>query len=131
MSLKATHYPRYTGNRFTFLPMVFQEMSLYVLDWDPYNLHSPFINPTKRCQPDTLSALNISTTISNVEHVKCFVQDPTTKEERNSYQGAYNMALAVKRTSRFVDRLIHGYGRNISCMGSVLCYGAAWQQTHR
>ena len=80
-------------------------MSLYVLDWDPYNLHSPFLNLTKRCQPDTLSALNISTTISHVKHLKCFFQDPTTKDGRNSYQEAYNMALAIKRTSRFVDRL--------------------------
>ena len=87
------------------IPNPEQEMSLYVLDWDPYNLHSPFLNLTKRCQPDTLSALNISTTISHVKHLKCFFQDPTTKDGRNSYQEAYNMALAIKRTSRFVDRL--------------------------
>ena len=82
-----------------------QEISLYVLDWDPYNLHSPSLNLTRRCQPDTLSALNVSTTISQVKHLKCFFQDPTTKEGRNSYQEAYNLSLAVKRTARFVDRL--------------------------
>ena len=87
------------------IPEPEQEISLYVLDWDLYNLHSPFLNVTKRCQPDTLSALNVSTTISRVKHFKCFFQDPTTREGRNSYQEAYNLSLALKRTSRFVERL--------------------------
>ena len=87
------------------IPEPEEEISLYVLDWDPYNLHSPSLNLTKRCQPDTLSALNVSTTISQVKHFKCFFQDPTTKDGRNSYQEAYNLSLAVKRITRFVDRL--------------------------
>jgi hypothetical protein len=81
-----------------------QEISLYVLDWGPY-LHNPCLNLTRRFQPDTLSALNVSTNISQVKHFKCFFQDPTTKEGRNSYQEAYNLSLAIKRTARFVDRL--------------------------
>ena len=87
------------------IPEPEQEISLYVLDWDPYNLHSPSLNLTKRCQPDALSALNVSTTISQVKHFKCFFQDPSTKEGRNTYQEAYNLSLAVNRTARFVERL--------------------------
>ena len=87
------------------IPEPEQEILLRVLDWDPYNLHSPFLKVTRRCNPDALSALNVSTTISQVKHFKCFFQDPTTKEGRNSYQEAYNLYLAVKRITRFVDRL--------------------------
>ena len=87
------------------IPEPEQEISLYVLDWDLYNLHSPCLNLCRRCQPDTLSALNVSTNISQVKHFKCFFQDPTTKEGRNSYQEAYNLSFAVKRTARFVNRL--------------------------
>ena len=87
------------------IPEPEQEISLYVLDWDLYNLHSPCLNLIRRCQPDTLSALNVSTTISQVKHFKCFFQDPTTKEGRNSYQEAYNLSFAVKRTARFVEKL--------------------------
>ena len=87
------------------IPEPEQEISLYVLDWDPYNLHSQFLNLTRRFQPDALSALNVSTTISQVKHFKCFFQNPTTKEGRNSYQEAQNLSLAVKRTSRFIEKL--------------------------
>ncbi|KAF8797819.1 hypothetical protein BYT27DRAFT_7204020 [Phlegmacium glaucopus] len=88
------------------IPEPEREMSLYVLDWDLYNIKfPPDLNPFTFFRPDALSGLNISTNISHVRHFKCFFQEPTTKEWRNSFQQAYNLSLAVKRTARFVHRL--------------------------
>ena len=52
MSLKITQYPRYTDIPFCprYFPKPEQEISFYVLDLDPYNLHSPSLNLTKRRQ---------------------------------------------------------------------------------
>lgn len=92
------------------IPEPEREISLYVLDWDPYRpAHAmPFhgSNPTPHW-PDALSGLTVSTNIFQVKHFKCFFQDPTTTAWRNSPQEAYKLSSAVKRTAKFVERLKH------------------------
>lgn len=87
------------------IPEPEREISLYVLDWDPFFQFTNALRSFSLHRPDTLSGLNISTNISQVKHFKCFFQYPTTKERANSFQRAYNLSLAVKRTARFVHRL--------------------------
>jgi len=95
------------------IPEPEREMTLCVLDWDPYDIQiqtpttspCPDLHPFTLCRPDALSGLNVSTNISQVKHFKCFFQEPTTKEWRNRFQKSYSLSLAVNRTARFVHRL--------------------------
>ena len=89
-----------------------REISLDVLNWDPYINVQP-TNTTLSSglnlvshTLDALSGLNISTNISRVKHFKCCFQDPTTRDcQRNSFQPAHNLPLAVERTARFIQKL--------------------------
>ncbi|KDR71557.1 hypothetical protein GALMADRAFT_271088 [Galerina marginata CBS 339.88] len=74
------------------------ELSIYVLEWNPNHVKAAN-------QPDALSGLGISTTISKVNHFRCFFQDLDPNGDRNSFQQALDLPHAVRRVSRFVQRL--------------------------
>lgn len=75
------------------------ETSVYVLRWTREDL----VSSARR--PNVLSALNLSSSITGMQHFRCFFQDPDTKSLLNSLQHTYHLPGAITRVSQFISRL--------------------------
>ena len=77
-----------------------RETSIYVIEWNPDKVSS-----TDR--PDALSGLTNLSTLSRVEHFRCFFQDADAKNFRNTFQLGYDLPHAVSRVAKFIQPLKH------------------------